>query len=457
VARAPARKKEPALDLEGALAAIREGKPSPIYLLDGDPFLTQRAGRAIADALVPEGQRSLNLVDLDAAASPAEVAAELSTGGLFGGRKVVVVAEPAFLQSKEDLAGAFARASDMWREGRQREAARRLVTLAARFGWSTSDLCGESPPPVEEWERKLQPDDGLRPEDGAFLRDAGRYAGEKNLQAAKDDVAALDALLERGLPPGHVLVVAAGKVDGRLPVVKRLAAAGCRLTLSVKSEGSWDAQRPVLGPLIAEMLAGTGKSVDRGAEDRLAALVGTDVRALAAEVAKLAAFAGDRKEIRAADVDAVVVRTASDPFFALGNAVEARDLAGALGVLRRSLADGASPHMLVGSLAGTLRRMLVEQERGRLASGGKRIGSFGDWSATVLPTIDPEELGERKPYGLWMKYQAAARYSRAELLDGLASLAEADHSMKTGSDGAVLVERCLVGLLRAADRERRTA
>ena len=457
MARAPARKKEPAIDLEGALAAIRDGKPSSVYLLDGDPFLTQRAGRSLGEALVPEAQRSLNLVELDAAASPAEVAAELSTGGLFGGGKVVVVTEPAFLQSKEDLAGAFARASDMWREGRQREAARRLVALAARFGWSTSDLCGESPPPVEEWERKLQPDDGLRPEDGAFLRDAGRYAGERNLQAAKDDVAALDALLERGLPPGYVLVVAAGKVDGRLPVVKRLAAAGCRITLSVKSEGSWDAQRPVLGPLLAEMLAGTGKSVDPGAEDRLAALVGTDARALAAEVAKLASFIGDRKEIRAADVDAVVVRTASDPFFALGNAVEARDLPGALGVLRRSFADGASPHMLVGSLAGTLRRMLVEQERARIASGGKRIGSFGDWSATVLPTIDPEELGERKPYGLWMKYQAAARFSRGELLLGLGSLAEADHSMKTGSDGAVLVERCLVGLLRAPEPERRSA
>jgi len=113
--------------------------------------------------------------------------------------------------------------------------------------------------------------------------------------------------------------------------------------------------------------------------------------------------------------------------------------------------------MLVGSLAGTLRRMLVEQERARIASGGKRIGSFGDWSATVLPTIDPEELGERKPYGLWMKYQAAARFSRGELLLGLGSLAEADHSMKTGSDGAVLVERCLVGLLRAPEPERRSA
>jgi DNA polymerase-3 subunit delta len=197
--------------------------------------------------------------------------------------------------------------------------------------------------------------------------------------------------------------------------------------------------------------------VDAGAEARLAALVGADARALSAEVAKLATFVGDRKVIRAEDVDALVVRTAADPFFALGNAVEARDLPGALGVLRRSLSDGASPHMLVGSLAGTVRRMLVERERGRIASGGRRVGSFAEWSASVLPSIEPAELKDRKPYGLWMKYQAALRFGREELLEGLASLAEADHSMKIGSDGAVLVERWLVETLRAPGQERRTA
>ncbi|MEY2668194.1 MAG: hypothetical protein RJA59_832 [Pseudomonadota bacterium] len=457
MARAPAKKKEPALDLEGALSAIRAGKPAPVYLLDGDAFLTLRAARTIAEAIVPEGQRSLNLVEVDAAAGPGEVAAELGTGGLFGGAKVVLVVEPAFLQSKEDLGAAFAKASDLWREGRQREAARRLVALAARFGWSTADLAGESRPDPADWQEKLQGDDPLRPEDGAFLVEAGRYAGEKNLSAAKDDASALEALLERGIPPGHVLLIAAGKVDGRLPLVKRLAAAGCRIPLAVPSEGQWDAQRPVIGPLLAEILAGTGKTVDAGAEARLAALVGADARALAAEVTKLATFVGDRKVIRAEDVDTLVVRTAADPFFALGNAVEARDLPAALGVLRRSLADGASPHMLVGSLAGTVRRMLAERERGRIAAGGRRIGSFAEWNAAVLPTIDPDELKDRKPYGLWMKYQAAQRFGREELLSGLAALAEADHSMKTGSDGAILVERWLVGTLRAPDRERRTA
>ena len=457
MARPPARKKEPAPSLEDALAAIREGSPSPVYLLDGDAFLTLRAARTIADALVPEGQRSLNLVEVDGAAGPGEVASELATGGLFGGSKVVLVVEPAFLQSKEDLAGAFAKASDMWREGRQREAARRLVALAARLGWSTADLAGDAPPTSAEWEEKLQGDDGLRPEDGAFLSEAGRYAGEKNLQAARDDTSALEALLEKGLPPGHVLVLAAGKVDGRLPLVKRLAAAGCRIPVAIQSEGTWDAQRPVIGPLLAETLAGTGKTVDAGAEARLAALVGADARALAAEVAKLATFVGDRKVIRAEDVDALVVRTAADPFFALGNAVEARDLPG-----RWRCSAAASP-------TGRARTCWWARSPARSAacwwsgSGGgsppAAAGSARSPSGTpaCCPSIDPAELKERKPYGLWMKYQAALRFGREELLTGLASLAEADHSMKTGSDGAILVERWLVGVLGAPDRERRTA
>jgi DNA polymerase-3 subunit delta len=251
-----------------------------------------------------------------------------------------------------------------------------------------------------------------------------------------------------------VLVLAAGKVDGRLPLVKKLAAAGRRVTVQVEKEGTWDAQRPVLGPVIEALLAGTGKRVDRGGEDRLAELVGDDARVLASEVAKLSAYVGDRKVIGAKDVDAVVTRVATDPFFALGNAVESRDLAAALAVLGRSIEDGASPFMLLGSLAGTVRRLIAERERGRRAAGGRRIGSFAEWQSAVLPAIAADELGDKKPYGFWMKYQASMRFSRDELLDALAGLAEADVAMKTGQDGRVRLERVLVGLLGPQGHER---
>ncbi|WP_242395319.1 DNA polymerase III subunit delta [Anaeromyxobacter oryzisoli] len=444
--------------LEACLAEARAGKPRPVYLLDGDPFLSLRAARELAGALVPEASRALNLVELDAAATPAEVAAELATGGLFGGGKVVLVQEPAFLASKEDLAEAFAAAARSWREGRQRDGARRLLALAGKAGVGAKALA-----PGPDGAVSAETKDALAAELGVtldadaarFVDEAARYAQERELKVGKgDDAGALDAALARGLPPGHVLVIAAGKVDGRLPVVKKLAAAGRRVTTQVEKEGTWDAQRLVLGPVLESLLAGTGKRVDARGEARLAELVGDDARVLASEVQKLAAYVGDRKVIGAADVDQVVTRVAADPFFALGNAVEARDLPAALGVLDRSVADGASPFMLLGSLASTVRRMIVERERARRAVGDRRLGSAREWEAEVFPTVPEDEAKGKKPYGFWMKYQASLRFSRGELLDALAGLAEADVAMKSGQDGRIRLERVLVGLLAAPTRER---
>jgi DNA polymerase-3 subunit delta len=447
--------------LESCLAEARAGTPQPVYLLDGDPFLAQRAARELAGALVPEAARALNLVELDAAASPAEVAAEVATGGLFGGGKVVLVQEPAFLASKEDAGEAFRAAARSFAEGRQRDGARRLLALAGKAGLGAKALApGEDGKVPEETKRTLAAELGLELDAAAeaFVDAAARYAQERELKVVKgDDSGALDAALAKGFPPGHVLVIAAGKVDGRLPLVKKLAAAGRRITTQLEKEGQWDAQRLVLGPVLESLLAGTGKRVDRGGEARLAELVGEDARVIASEVQKLAAYVGDRKVIGAADVDAVVTRVASDPFFALGNAVEARDLAAAFGVLDRSIADGASPFMLLGSLAATVRRLVAERERGRKAAGDRRLRSFDEWQALVLPSIPEEELGGKKPYGFWMKYQAAARFTRGELLDALAALAEADVAMKSGQDGRIRLERVLLGLLGPGTRERSSA
>jgi len=164
---------------------------------------------------------------------------------------------------------------------------------------------------------------------------------------------------------------------------------------------------------------------------------------------------GDRKAIEVADVDAIVTRVASDPFFALGNAVEERDLAEALAVVDRSIADGGHPIMLLSTVAGTLRRLVVEKERARKVAGDRRFGSSREWEATVFPTIPEEEVGKKKPYGFWMKYQASTRFGLAELLDAIAGLAEADVAMKSGQDGRLRLERVLVGLLAPETRGRK--
>jgi DNA polymerase-3 subunit delta len=448
--------------LEDCLAEAREGRPVPVYLFDGDPFLALRAARELAHALVAEEQRSLNLLELDAAASPGEVAAELRTRGLFStGGKVVLVQEPAFLTSKEDVEESFARAAEQWGEGRQREGARRLLALAGKAGLGAADLvaaAGEDPPKARAaLAKRLKRELGFAVDEAglAFVEAAAAFAIEREMKAAKDDTGALDDLLAAGLPPGHVLVIAAGKVDGKLPLVKKLAEAGRRVKTAIEREPNFEA-KPILGPAIASLLAGTGKRADPAAVERLRELVDADARALSTELQKLVSYVGERKAIGVEDVDAVVTRVASDPFFALGNAVEERDLPEALGVVERSIADGGHPIMLLSTVAGTLRRLVVEKERARRAAGDRRIASVRDWESIVFPTIPEEEVGKKKPYGFWMKYQASTRFGLAELLDAIAGLAEADVAMKSGQDGRLQLERVLIGLLAPETRGRST-
>ena len=461
-------------ELEACLAEARSGQPQGVYLLDGDAFLSLRAARELCQALVPEDQRALNLVELDAAASPAEVAAEVETRGLFStGRKVVLVQEPAFLTSKEDVEDAFAKAREGWAEGRQRDAARRLLALVAKAGFQAADLVPEAlrgglepldapkrdkalDQALKALARDLKAEFGFTLDEEAlrFVVAAGRYALEREMRVAKDDSAALDAALTRGLPPGHVLVVAAGKVDGTLPLVKKLAAAGRRLKVAVAREASFGA-KVILGPTVRLLLEGTGKKADAEAVEKLAECVEGDARTLAQELQKLVAFVGERKVITADDVAEVVVRTAEDQFFALGNAVEERKLAEALAVVDRSLGAGGSPHMLVASLASTVRRLLLEKERARAVVGERKLGNPRDWEAQVFPTIPAAEVGKKKPFGFWMKYQASTRFTRAELLGGLVALHEADVAMKSGQDGRLALERALLGLLATNDDRKR--
>jgi DNA polymerase III subunit delta len=127
--------------------------------------------------------------------------------------------------------------------------------------------------------------------------------------------------------------------------------------------------------------------------------------------------------------------------------VEAGDLPAGMGVLARSLDDGASPIMLTASLAATVRRLVVERERARRAAGDRRIPTFDAWQTLVLPQVPQDEIEGKKPYGFWMKYQAAQRFPRAALLDALVDLAEADVAMKSGAEGRPLLERALWRLL----------
>ncbi len=346
------------------------------------------------------GGPGLNLVELDAAASPAEVAAELSTAGLFGGGKVVLVQEPAFLSSRRTpprRSPPRPAPSPRAGSGRGRGACWRWP---AKAGLGARAL---TPGPDGRVSAEARQDAGRRAGGGArraaaaFVDAAARFAAERELKVAKgDDAGALDAALARGFPPGHVLLVAAGQ-DRRAAAAGEEAGGGraARHRPRWRRRGSGTRSGRCWGRCSQALLAGTGKRVDRGGEAALAERVGDDARVLASEVQKLCAYVGDRKVIGAADVEAVVTRVASRSLLRAGE--RGRGARPAAGAGRCSTAPSPTAPARSwcwarwparcggwwpsGSGGGRCRRRPAHRLLRRVAA------------APVLPSIPEEELG----------------------------------------------------------------
>ena len=409
------------------LAEAKAGKARAVYLLHGEEFLARKAAEELVDVLVPPSQRDFNLAILEAAASPAEVARDLATVPMFRGTKVVWLRDPEFLAPKRAAKGdQLARLRELWEQGREKEAARRLLALAQKAG---IDLAKAGP---EQWESEA----GLTPapEDLAFCSAAAAYAAENGIVAPATDVAELERLLARGVPPGNHLIVSALALDGRLGLFKKLKDAGEEVSFKTSGREKRD-----VGELCAEVLAPLGKRMSHGAVARIEALVGAaQVRLLHMELEKIALFVGDRKTIEAEDVDAVVERS-HDVEFLLTNSLEKRHLAGALEGLAQILEAGGGLPQVTASIGTCLRQLLAAREATRVTG---RVPGFGAAASAWVQAYNEAGVKMGNPNAAKFTAQAPARFSRDELVRGLHRAAALDLQVKSGG-GRLDVERLL--------------
>ena len=403
-----------------------------VILMHGEEFLARKAAEELVDRLVPPASRDFNLAILEAAASPAEVARELATVPMFRGTKVVWLRDPEFLAPRKAAKGdQLARLRELWEQGREKEAARRLLALAQKAG--IDPAAGAA-----EWKSEA----GLEPDaaDLAFCRDAASYAAANGIAPPATDASELERLLAQGIPPGHHLVVSATAIDGRLSLFKKLKDAGEEI--SFKPQGK---EKRDVASLARDALVEHGKQLSPAAAARLEALVGGDqMRLLHAELEKVALYVGDRRVVEAEDVDAVV-EASRDVEFLLTNSVEKRDLHGALEGLAQLLEDGGGLPQAVASVAGCVRQLLAAQEATR-ATGG-RIPGFGAAAAPWVTEFNSAGLKMGNPNAAKFKAEAAARFGRGELVRALVEAAEVDVAVKSGG-GRLDVEKLLWRLCR---------
>ena len=156
----PAAASPPPPSIEQLLAAARK-KPSPIYLLVGEPFQTEGVARQLIDTLVPVDRKSFNLETYDGRAALSPVLDSLRTPGFFRSIKVIWVRESMLFLSSEKRADVSAALFGAWAEERQGEAAEKLLSLAAMAGWKPAQFEETDFPAVPEPEDLLNVGFGL--------------------------------------------------------------------------------------------------------------------------------------------------------------------------------------------------------------------------------------------------------------------------------------------------------
>ncbi|MBK7860272.1 MAG: DNA polymerase III subunit delta [Archangiaceae bacterium] len=418
-------------ELEDALQAIDADDESPVYLLWGEEYLVRKGAEQLVDKLVPNAAAGLNLVTADGLA-PREIASELATLPLFPGRKVVLVRDPEWLAPKKGRTDALGKSKDAWRANRRKEAARRVLAIAARAGWGPREL---DPADSDAWERELGI--SLSGPDLQFLKEVSEFCLAEGLTAPQGDDSALLELLTKGAGKGQVLVIAATDLESKSPFVKL-----------VKDQGTF-IERKVAGRLkdldltefSAETLKPFGKKLGPGALEKLKDRVGGNFRLLASELNKLAVYV-EAPVIGQRDVELLVGHAREEEYLELSDALQKRDYDATMKYLHEAIAQGSAPLQLLGAITSIVRTLLMNHERMVALSGGKPPRNYNDFQTRVFPQIEAEAKAAKTrvphPYAAFMGMQSAAGYGRKVLLSGLSSCAESDLALKFGGDELVL-------------------
>ena len=445
-------------ELAALVGAAQSGQHKPVYLFIGESFETRAAAQALLDALVPASRRAFNLESYDGrTTSIATVLDSVRMPGFFPGLKVVWIREsPLFLSGEKrgDLTAALLTA---WSEGREVDAAEKLLTLVALAGWSQEQLRDTRWSNASKTRVREVFGDDLDAEQLAALdaTQAACMARDLTVSAYRDDSSALLEFLDAGMPPHAALLFTASAVDARKRLVKRLREIGAVVDCGVARERSGTLSRETVDDVVRQVVAQFGKRLAPGAHELVTRRAGTETALLTGELEKLCLYVGDRASITEDDVRLVFRDMAESWIFDFTSALAARQLARALPLLRGLFEQGEPPLRLLAMIAREVRLLVIARECLDDALRGKWRSDiqFNVFQSRVLPSVDADTLeafGKAHPFVLYRRFQDASRLRAAPLRTALRTLAELDARLKSSrGDPALLLEAFVIDWCRA--------
>ncbi|MCM8761370.1 MAG: DNA polymerase III subunit delta [Candidatus Omnitrophica bacterium] len=180
-----------------------------------------------------------------------------------------------------------------------------------------------------------------------------------------------------------------------------------------------------------DFLGSLGKSIDADAVSILTELHGTDMLMLAQELEKLAAFAGKRRSITAADVEEVAGRSLTRSAFAITRAIDKRKTAEAMRICSELVKSGKKEFEIIGLLCWHFKRMM----RAKILHS-KGVGYYAIAEALKIAKRDQNEF---------FKQLSAMRI--ADIKSKITFLLEADLEIKkTKTDPRLVLDLAVIRL-----------
>lgn len=175
-----------------------------------------------------------------------------------------------------------------------------------------------------------------------------------------------------------------------------------------------------------------GAKISPRAAQELTQLVGSDLRELDSEIAKLATYVDQGSTIDVGDV-LLLARGGAPGVFAFQDALAERRPGAALAYARALLASGREPLEILAQMNGVVRRLLIAKE---ILAEGRSLAREG-------PSLGLSS----SPYALQKLQRQAAPFAASELDHAYVVLRNADLALKTGRcEPEVAVELAVAGI-----------
>lgn len=215
---------------------------------------------------------------------------------------------------------------------------------------------------------------------------------------------------------------------------KKLSQALVKLPGAVSFDALDDVQ---LTKWIGQQLRPYGKRMDRVACETLAFTSGRDLTMLSGELQKLAAYAGDRADITAEDIEQIATHTAECTVFSMVDAISDRKAQEAFALLNVLLQSG-------------------EQRIGILAMITRHYRQMTHLSALMkerVPQAQQAKLLGVPPFAIGRLSKQVGRRSFESLREGLEACVQADFDIKRGAmREEMALDRLMLLLMSAENR-----